>query len=257
MTEQQARETEFLRQIADEAAQSGTEFSKGRATGIRETLSTLLAREGEREETDDDLPKLADMGDAIEWKRRSDKMHRRAQIAEGLYQQRDRDREVEKRVDHIYRNRMHDKLAEYGVPVQCDKSKTGYYSPWGILLTLVHKLPSIIADARASALAPLISAGLCHADGTARTVLGRLPLTADGCIVGDEAELWLPPRGDDPNPRRRGNGCAHFGRMYSTQAAALAARKASDDMEAHMRPQIDALKKLLPESGQKEKGDAR
>lgn len=62
--------------------------------------------------------------------------------------------------------------------------------------------------------------------GAVRRLLGTLALTADGCVPGVGAELWLLPRGDYPQDpaRMRVNNPDHFQRMYSSREAAIAAR---------------------------------
>jgi hypothetical protein len=110
---------------------------------------------------------------------------------------------------------------------------TKLFAAFGIhvgILGSVHESEGIemVAQALAQREAEVRAEFAAFADenGKPRKVLGKLPVTADEAFVGDNAILWLPPgknKGDAP--RQRTNKCAHFGKMFSSRDAALAARK--------------------------------
>lgn len=67
-------------------------------------------------------------------------------------------------------------------------------------------------------------------DGREVKVLGDIILTADGMLPGNNAVLWLKPRGDFPQDgaRRRVNSCEHFQLLYSTKEAAESAARGGE-----------------------------
>lgn len=90
-----------------------------------------------------------------------------------------------------------------------------------------------------------------------------MPTTADGKVITEQQTVWwwdgnvllegeafmdIPLVFVDPNdPSMAFSPNDGIAVCYSTQAAALAARKESDEMEAYMRPKIDALKAAFPD----------
>lgn len=75
-----------------------------------------------------------------------------------------------------------------------------------------------------------------NATGVVRTVLGTLPVTADGCVVGDAAHLWTNNAGEVNALRADAIGATEFGEdgdfyeaaeCYSTREAAEAAKEAN------------------------------
>lgn len=91
---------------------------------------------------------------------------------------------------------------------------------------------SIIASARADAVRPFVEAGLATADGKPRKVMGTLPKTKDGVIVGNHATLWVNDVCDILSFRVDNIGCTdneeigafwEVGECYSTPEAARAA----------------------------------
>lgn len=73
-------------------------------------------------------------------------------------------------------------------------------------------------------------------DGRDVKVLGELPMTADGCVVGNHATLWAADPAETFCMRVDNIGCTdvaesdsfwEVGQLYSTREAAEAARKAN------------------------------
>lgn len=71
--------------------------------------------------------------------------------------------------------------------------------------------------------------------GVVRKVMGTLPMTADGCVVGDAAHLWTNNAGEVNALRADAIGATEFGEdgdfyeaaeCYSTREAAEAAKEA-------------------------------
>jgi hypothetical protein len=83
-----------------------------------------------------------------------------------------------------------------------------------------------------------IAAGFIGEDGEVRKVLGTLPLTADGCIVGNHITLWINDVGEVASLRVDNIGCSErdgldgafweAGECYSTPEAARDAKEARD-----------------------------
>lgn len=81
---------------------------------------------------------------------------------------------------------------------------------------------SVLIDAIAAALveAATVADGMVRIVDRDVRVLGELPMTADGCVVGRCASVWTLGVEGEPVELRHPTGTADLGGNYSTRAAA-------------------------------------
>lgn len=59
------------------------------------------------------------------------------------------------------------------------------------IIDAAHKIDRHIAQALAHSERPVQKGFIRTSDGVDRRVLGRLPLTKDGCLIGDDCKIWF------------------------------------------------------------------
>ncbi len=103
------------------------------------------------------------------------------------------------------------------------------WSPTGALLSADD--PAIVRDLAIASAAR--EAGMVDEQGNFRKILGTLPITADGCVVGFGAEVWHNYYGGPPSKFRSPKPVCdstawesgpRFEHCYSTRSAAEAAK---------------------------------